>query len=456
MSGEMVVKPGPKIVVAGDVTIDWLQWTVVYNEHNSNGKFNWTIYPGTRMKAEKGGALLLAKMVASALGQGIITHRLDDIKNRPPEKVIHSITLLDAYPITNKDEDKNKKVFRVKEFGGFAGPAEGMLAPFPVIGDDADAGIVVLDDSGNGFRDAPDIWPRAITESGKEPLIIYKMSRPLCKGALWQHPTRNHPDNLIIVINADDLRETGLSISRGLSWEQTAEDFLWQIANNQAIKPLADCCHLVIRFGLDGAIYYQNDGKVSSAKLFYDPGFIKGGFRERHEGDMQGVRAAFVAALALEVAGTGIAGISKGMQDGIRKSRQFFSVGFGKPDGVPAYSIEKIFGASVEAMALVSGALIPPVLEKSYGNRRYWTILEDCTQGKLESIAYNAVRKKEEEALKDVPAARFGKLFTLDRGEIEGLHSIKNLIKDTWARKTWQSPCRSPCSGRPAPVSPSA
>jgi hypothetical protein len=164
------------IVVAGDVTIDWLEWSTRSEEGLGDiNAPNWELYEGTRMRPEEGGALLLANMVRAATGSKVLTYRITGIDCIPPEKVIHSIAVLDAYSM-NKGKEKT---YRIKRYGGFAGPVKNSLKQLPVIDDDPDAGLVVLDDAGNGFRDDKSTWPRAILDDGKSPIVILKMSRPL-------------------------------------------------------------------------------------------------------------------------------------------------------------------------------------------------------------------------------------------------------------------------------------
>ena len=52
-------------------------------------------------------------------------------------------------------------------------------------------------------------------------------------------------------------RAEGLNISRRLSWERTATDFVWQLPSpsNPRHLALASCRNLVTRFGVDGAIH---------------------------------------------------------------------------------------------------------------------------------------------------------------------------------------------------------
>ena len=426
------MKEDSKIVVAGDVTIDWLQWETKLNKKSTdNRSSNWTIYPGTRMKAEEGGALLLARMVMEATNAEVITHELRNIESISPETVLHSFALLDTYPLSTEGKEK---VFRIRHQGGFNGPEGGNLNALPVAHDDEDALLVILDDAGNGFRDDKTVWPMAILDKDKEPVIILKMSRPLASGALWDHLVKEHTSRVIVIINANDLREMGVRISRRLSWEQTAEDFSWQIVNNPGIRSIGACKNLIVRFGLDGAIHYTNcDGKIK-ATLYYDPTSGEDGYKEQHKGEMQGETAAFVAAFASRVLKEGFNGIESGIREGILKSRQLLRRGFGAANVEPSYPI-KLFSEPMNGAETICTVTLPTAVDKALNGGGNWRIFEECTRGKLESIAYGAVLRPTEDSMKAVPSARFSALFTFDRIEIESYRSIKNLMTEYMRRK---------------------
>lgn len=425
------------IVVAGDVTIDWLQWVTKYRQASDCDRVsNWTLYPVTKMKAEQGGALLLARMVEEATGSNVITHRLESIETIPPEKVIHSIAILDAY---SSKGTRDSYVYRIKQFGGFCGPFKEPLKQLPVLNDDENAGFVILDDAGNGFRDDRNVWPKTIVEDDKHPIVILKMSRPLASGALWNHLVKDHFANLVVIISANDLRGMDVNISRRLSWEKTAEDFMWQMANNPAIRPLAICKNLIVRFGLEGAIHYSYKEGKASATLYYDPRYAEDGFKEQQKGDMQGITAAFVAAFSSGICMEGLEATGKGIHAGIQKSRQMFVAGFGGFNDEPCYQTSNLFRPTGK-IAPLSEVLIPPAEERVSGKDRYWPILEDCTKGKLEAISCNAVLKEAEDSLKHVPLAKFGELVTLDRSEIESYRSIKNLMAEYLQKDNVKAP----------------
>ena len=441
--GGVNVESSPKkeydIVVAGDVTIDWLQWTAKYHEcFKGNKRPNWALYEGTQMKAEQGGALLLGEMVKKATDAKVATHIVNEIEKLSHDDIIHSITILDVFALSKTEDSKDKEktegikktVFRVRKHSGFCGPITNCSRVVP--NDNPDADMIILDDAGNGFRENTDVWPKAILETGKNPLIILKMSHPLASGDLWQHLVeirKEHSKNLILIIDANDLRKLGVNISRHLSWEQTTRDFYWQMIHNPEIKSIAACKNVIVKFGLDGVIHYtNNEGKIA-AYLYYDPVFGEDGYKDQYEGDMQGLTAAFVAAFSAQIVKEGLNGIENGIFEGIRKSRKLLQLGFGDATQTPSYPIPELFKPE-EDQNTICKVDIPDFREKTDGKNNDWRILEECTKGKLESIACNAVLQKTEEALKQVPSARFGKLLTLDKEEIENYRCIKNLMSE--------------------------
>ena len=80
---------------------------------------------------------------------------------------------------------KGKKAdfLRVRESLWYIGPKDGLPLSFPPELNPEKADIIVLDDAGTGFREQTDSWPRALT-TGDDPIIVYKVSRPLMEGPL--------------------------------------------------------------------------------------------------------------------------------------------------------------------------------------------------------------------------------------------------------------------------------
>jgi hypothetical protein len=418
------------ILLTGDICIDWLQFPTKPKDSG----LNWELYPGTRMTAKPGGALLLAEFLRSSTDAAVISPQLENIENIPPEEILHSNAELDLFPYSLDSEDKNNLVYRIRHFRGFTGPAAGLPGLLPLENDDSDADIVILDDAGNGFRSQKEYWPCALTAEGKKPVVIYKMSRPLAQGELWEHLQRFHSERLVAVVTADDLRASGVNISRCLSWERTAMDFVWQTANNPRMLSLSNCANLVVRFGLEGAIHCTKKGGKVESRLYFDPSAIEDGLRDKCPGDMQGISSAFTAALAARIASQSVQGkelyeaASAGVRDGIIAARLLFRHGFGNIINQPEYPSMKIFEPAEHDS--IADIIIPAPSAAETADPDFWCILKEIKDMVLEDIAYDIVIKGETAALKQAPVGSFGKLRTADRAEIESFRCIRNVMQE--------------------------
>ena len=165
-----------KIIVVGDVTIDWLQWAMKPNNNNIN-LLNWKQYPGYHYSAREGGALLIKKMMEEITDKRIISYKLEnEIESISSNKIIHSASLLDEYTY------KTDKIYRISKFMGFCGP-DNFPKSLKIKNDEYDVDMIIIDDAGNGFRFDSTNWPKVL-KSDKTPFIILKMSKPLFNGDL--------------------------------------------------------------------------------------------------------------------------------------------------------------------------------------------------------------------------------------------------------------------------------
>ncbi len=425
---------GKKIVVAGDVTIDWLQWDIKKNEL-LNFSPNWKLYSGYHMAALPGGAKLLAEMMKNALSKDcisegtevmnkvsfeVISQNLDDsMECIPPKNIIHSNTLIAEY----------EKVYRVKKFNGFCGPEDKYPPMLKIENDDENAEMVIIDDAANGFRENKQSWPIALKN---DPIVVLKMSKPLAKGVLWDELHDNHADKLVVIINGNDLRDHGANISKHLSWERTALDFVWEIINNPQLGEFKKCKNLIVRFGIDGAILYQNQDEIKT-KLYYDSQVTEDGYKDKHPGDMQGYGNAFVAAIAACIVHNGLDQIDKYVQNGIISIRRLLNHGFGKPGNQPHYPSNEIFGDYIKDKSIYC-------IDIPLKSKNFWTILESKTRWKLQSVARNYVLNGDDSKLGCVPIGKFEGLKTIDRAEIESYQSIRNIMKEYLKRENPGAP----------------
>jgi RyR domain/ATPase family associated with various cellular activities (AAA) len=415
------------LVVAGDVSIDWLAWPLPAERETGSAAANWRQHEGTRMVARRGGALLLVDLLRQATKRPVVGPYLDGIELKSPDEHLHSLVDLEPKP---KEKDK-AQTFRVSRLRGFCGPDGRHPTPPPLDGSAAGAGLLVLDDPGNGFRDTRSAWQTLLAEARPDWLIV-KMACALAAGPMWeavrQSPLGAHgtpdPERLIVVLNADDLRAEGIALSRRLSWERTAEDFVRELGSNGRLDTLATCAHLIVRFDCDGVIHHHGRS-AEPPVLYFDPAHTESEFVDAQGGRMMGMTAAFTAGLAAALAEDPGHGLDAGIRRGMTASRRLAAAGFREdekhaPDYPCAHAVTGAPDLAIVALSIPS---------KRIAAGKTWSILHD-TLGDPGNAARRVVTEGPAAALTRVPVARFSKLQTADRREIESFRAIGNLLRE--------------------------
>ena len=449
-------KSSLKVLVTGDVTVDW---NIATSQDTSGGgqKKYWSTGFASRAYWQYGGAAIVANLVTAVA------------KNLPKEVEVqvqsigvpggeispcddrfhHAYTMWTPYPYGAKSsQEKSESAWRVERFLGFdrAGdvqPAAESL-PLKAVKDEV-ADLVVLDDSNLTFRETPDAWPKAILNGKSKPWIVLKMSRPLAQGELWQTLVNQHAERLIVITTINDLRRTAVQVSRNLSWERTAQDVVWELTYNPQVNGLADCHAVIVSFNTAGAILITWQDKQANASLLFDPLLMEDDFEQVYPGKMYCYTSCLTAAIARQVMlEPQKIDLMDGMQRGITAMRNLHIEGYGVRGARPAkanlvFPAERVASAIEQALPVFSVAPIQDPTrflaedksaEGRLLKRGYWTIMEDRYTVNLEHIARQIVLAGVESALRDVPVGRFGSLVTVDRREIESLHSVQRLIAE--------------------------
>lgn len=381
-------------------------------------------------------------------------------------KFLHTNIILDLFPPW--EPDSKNQVFRVKDYSGFITPPNDYPEPLAVVGDKGTEDFIIIHDVGNGFRFEEDKWPIAIKEISNNPVIVYHMYPPLFEGELWERAKKNHRDNLILILNAEDLRKLGINISRSLSWEKTALEFLWEIKHNNKLKAIKNLKNVIIRFKVEGVIHYSGSSlyfdavssraegvvhyKKDNAKLYFDPSLIEGGFWDKKFGTMRGVSIAFVASFASELitkryieGKDTLKALEPAIKVGLLKSREFLKKGHGT-----TIDVNNFYGFSREdpnqirkEYDYIKCVSLPDYNTNRAPDPNFWSILREIPESK-EQKEYNEnkdhryvnlVNVAEDivingwSAIEDFPAGHFGELTTVDRTEIESFGSLKSIME---------------------------
>jgi hypothetical protein len=446
------------VIVGGDTTIDW---NIARVRRTDMVAREWNAEDLTRAFCQPGGAVMLSELIKS------VAHELETVRGvgykidgvsvpkgrvTPDDKrFAHSYVVWAPFKLDETAEDTERQVWRVSEFLGLFPPQHASVSPKRgrKLGPRRPRPrLIVLDDADLGFRNNEDCWPAALKGAAGTPWILVKMARPVAKGRLWDYLHRKHRQRLAIVMTANDLRRSQVHISRQASWERTAQDLVWELSHNPEVNKLKQAAHVLVSFGTEGAIWLSRRSRSRVVSfLVFDPHAMEGEWGRNHKGYMVGYNTCLTAAVAKEIMlNPSKPDMLRGIQSGIAAARYLHIRGYGdasKDPGkvaleFPAGTVAKIIADELTDPPLSVAQIRRPARLRSPKPRRrgakahtesdYWTLLGGQEPDSLEEIAERIVCEGLQRALPDVPIARFGKLITVDRSEIEALHGISNVM----------------------------
>ena len=466
-----------KIVVTGDVTMDW---NLARTRRSKDGVSFWSADDTASTTWQRGGSALIADLIetlAKNMGPGEFSIRQTGAPHKSnkvqpdSDQYHHSYAMWSPFKYGEKSPlDKEKPVWRVEEFLGLDRSNNEMVQDWQKVVDDTkDVDLIILDDADLGFRDHSELWPAALQEKSKNhPWILLKMACPLAQGPLWDHLHKNFSDRLIVVATVDDLRLSEVQISQTLSWERTAQDVFWELVHNPCINSVSHCAHVIISFGPAGAILLtrreEEDQPSFQCSLFFDPKGIEKMWEKDYPGGMIGYTTCLSAGLARQLMlSPNQPDIAAGIQSGLSAMRNLHLEGYGERGvaatqaklAFPIDRITTVLTQPTKQFAVVS--VQDPVRfisEKEEQTTKplregFWTILQDRFKTGLDQVATQVVLEGPEIALKDVPWGQFGALLTVDRQEIESYRSIRNLVAEYAGQKSVSRPLSIAVFGTP-------
>jgi hypothetical protein len=445
-----------KVIIAGDILSDW---NIIQLCRSQKKLTSWNWDNRAKIFCARGGSALITGIMkaiqeqtkSNSTGDTFTIHNSTAEKLDPTDpRLAQAFWQLAPFP-AGKNE-----VWRVESYlgqeppqrGGEQGDADTAPLDWMKIAEDvSEANLVLLDDADQRFRKQEALWPLAIRAGGKCSWIILKMSHPIVQGNLWDHLIRTHPDKLIVVLTADDLRLSEVQISRELSWERTAQDLVWELTHNPNVNALTRSAHVVISFDTAGAVLIsrstEQPDRSPQGYLFFDPPHIEGSWLQEQPGGVYGYTSCLVASIARQLLWSPDApGMRQSIQTGLNAMRSLHLAGFGQVRqeisqneiSFPFDTVASTILNDDEPFAEVEIQNPMRFLLKSRGGSRpplqpaYWTIMEDVHQDNLDELAYQIVLEGPQKALKDIPLGKFGHLLTVDRREIESYRSFRSLV----------------------------
>lgn len=460
----------PTILVTGDVVVDHHLYIGCQPKAVSPGADD----PQTIEHIEFGGAALIERLLQPGASVAPAPWRVLLGLKKEQERYSHSFAIWEpTVPI--KPLKDVKRVWLAREAGygprGATAPVDdasgrGVTAPaLPSGAVPATAGlpadarcparnsaepertdIVVLDDSGQGFRDLSECWPGCFGDPNALPRwIVWKMAGALDGGLLWQQlrHVAGIGERLVLVVSAADLRRAGMDVTVGMSWERSALDVL-QGVRDTSFAPLKECAHLIVSFPDAGALWIRHshaDRKEARARLVYDP---KGGEgvafaprRAKAFGYQACLAAGVVWTLAKEIGRADrTTDLTDGLRRGLKARRQLFSFGHGEvkaavcPVGFPASAIrEESLAPDPDRESPFLDTEIP--LDLSPEDAASWTIVQQNIKapGAFYDTACEVARHGLDK-LPSIPRLQVGAYLTIERKEIEAIRRIRRQVDE--------------------------
>jgi hypothetical protein len=411
------------IQIAGDVAIDHLYHIIPQKDEGNN----WQLYPSLQTTLLPGGAFILTRFVQEAVKATGLTAEIegqrfpDDPEGPEARKMIQSKVWLAKYEEEDKKSGK-PAIFRVEKFHGYSTPQGTKPVMPPLEKDSGTADLLILDDAGNGFREQENNFPKAV--QNENTLVVYKMSRPLAKGKLWEKVSVGKKD-WVLVLRANDLRLcSNVNVSKALSWERTAMEMAFGLKRNPSLLELQKAPYLVVLFGTDGALLVSNN-QDEKPLLIFDPENLEGGFTSSVKRESLSTGSAFIASFSTALLQDGMEGLVNGIKCGLSSMRNLVRQGFHVTENHVQYPFAPIFGGEKYHFSECS---LEVSIDLNSADPDYWRILDEKTRLSKPLATEEIVRKKKPGILGEIPVGIYGKLQTFDRSEVEQFNAIKNLI----------------------------
>lgn len=417
------------VIVAGAVAIDWNLARIPVKAQQGTGRtsiHNVAAYP------QWGGAAMLARLMEELSSPELLIrvhcnyeHELRIDPSDPNLGYHQSYAVWTRKPKDAQAEDPT--VWRVEQMLGVHGRSGGEAKGTPPPGPPA-ADLVLIDDSDPGFRKSSEQWPEAV-RAGTAPWVLIKMTRPVAEGDWWRPILDSRAARVVAVMTVEDLRLSGIMVSRGLSWEAALTDLAQAFEPGGKLAGLRDMAYVVVTFDTVGAFVYDK-GANPPFYLVCDPEEVEGTWQRRFPGGMMGYTSCMAAELARELLVAPTAPeMAKAVAGGLRAQRALLKHGYRDPEEATTLSFP--YKLVLQGANLHPGERDPFVrFQLNPRQDRRWSILSDRAENRYFHLAAAVALAGEAQLRQHGPFCSFGKMTTIDRSESENYRSLVALIEE--------------------------
>ena len=353
--------------------------------------------------------------------------------------------------------------WRLSQLAGTSQPVDAVT---PVPAAPPAANVLAIEDAAGSFRHRAGGWAKKLASADVAARwIVLRAAAPLAQGAAWHHLVADGSAArpwLVVLTTLDELRLHHARVSDGLSWEATAIELAAELRANPALAGLRRAAQVLVSIGCEGCVRMRRraDGGLVFT-LTFDPHFMERDWAGARKlpCDAHGETACLAASVAAQLAAIRPRyPVDQGLHDafdaavdaalnlataaGLEAMRTLRSEGHGAVGaGSPGFPYAAVATAMRKAAAKdasrPSFVVVDVPLDQRLDEERtqtHWRILEGLrprahvSPQPLHGIAKRVALFGPVCARVDAPLARFGKLLTADRDEIEALRNVRRLV----------------------------
>jgi len=411
------------IVVAGDVSVDWLLPSSA-GERRAPVDFIW-MWGGTyrcRAISSSGGAAAHAKILRAAADAAGLT----DVTIIGPEVPVEALaspyhgsftyTYARIQRFPRELGRGGGTAWRIAEFlGSDPAPAAPPAAELPA---PEHIDTLLLVDHAQGYRDRPEGLARLL-EAGPR-AIVWQTGAPHAGSALADQLLGEHGDVLTVITSSDELRKAGHQVGYALSWEQLTEDVLAAVAAD----PLSRARRVIVVIGAVGALIVDRDG---ADVLVFDSRSQEGDWGKRFPGVGAAygrcIDAAVTLGLTVESEAALIEAVKRGLAGARAAHLSGFVVDLGRDVFAEPFPLEAVAGALACDTDEFASVVYRPAAGASILAQTYSELA-------LADVAAETAVNGSSSLPPGIPVETVGSWTSVDRVEIESLRSVRNIMQE--------------------------
>ncbi len=412
------------IAVTGDLSIDWLLLSSA-GEGREAVDFIWMWGRDYTCRAlsSRGGAALHAEILRAAASRAGLEDVLVVGPTVPVEALAspfhpgytHTFASIRRFA-REAGEAGERLPWRIAQFLG-TNPAREAPVVAGVPASQAVDTLMIVDHA-LGFRHDPVGLPELL--AARPHAIVWQTGAPLAGSVLAEVLLGEHADEVTVITSSDELRKTGEQVSYALSWEQLTEEILVAVR----ASPVSRALRVIVVIGASGAVIVERGGEDV---LVFDGRAQEGDWGRRHPGVGTAHGPCIDAAVALGLTDGDEAALVDSVKRGLAAGRVAHLAGF-------VVDLDLSVRAEPFPLHEVAGALISDTdqfTSVAYRPTAGASILaQTYAEEELTAVAAATAMHGIASLPAGIPVETAGAWASIDRIEIQGLRSVRNILEE--------------------------